>query len=344
MATTSRELGFPIPAKLVETVLMGQGDSLQLQDFPILGDVWLAYAAQPAKVQDLLITPQREARAPAVAREISVRIESVKGWKRITPLRKVARREKGASIAYLQDIIAAQLYFDEILGIVVPMTRWWRDRAVETKLTTGTRYTEDLAVWLAELLASVAPEVAPSKKVKIRHEFTALDRYVALAGLILWASKQPRPKRTKAKQPTVVEICDKIKPHIKAITACLYDLFSEIKDVPKAGSEVLITQVSLNRRAAPALEKSVAAVKADAARKLFGVSCKDIAWAVLDSGIEANHPAFIGSDGQTRVKRSLDFTRVRDIVSSDTIENARSEELLEGISLNDSTAKKYLKS
>ena len=37
-------------------------------------------------------------------------------------------------------------------------------------------------------------------------------------------------------------------------------------------------------KALPALEKSVPAVKADAARELFKVKCNEITWAVIDSG------------------------------------------------------------
>ena len=39
--------------------------------------------------------------------------------------------------------------------------------------------------------------------------------------------------------------------------------------------------VSLNRRATPALSRSVPAVKADAARTLFTVNCSQIVWAVI---------------------------------------------------------------
>jgi hypothetical protein len=38
--------------------------------------------------------------------------------------------------------------------------------------------------------------------------------------------------------------------------------------------------------------RSTATVKADAARKVFGVRGEGVRWAILDSGIDASHLAF----------------------------------------------------
>ncbi|HET7287873.1 MAG TPA: S8 family serine peptidase, partial [Pyrinomonadaceae bacterium] len=77
-----------------------------------------------------------------------------------------------------------------------------------------------------------------------------------------------------------------------------------------------IWQVSLNRKALPAVDRSVPAVKGDAARTLFSVKCDKITWAVLDSGIDGSHPAFNGSSG-SRVVKAFDFSNIREIVSLD---------------------------
>ena len=53
-----------------------------------------------------------------------------------------------------------------------------------------------------------------------------------------------------------------------------------------------IWRVTKNRRVHLAVAKSVLTVKADAARLLFHTSCRNITWAVLDSGIDSTHPAF----------------------------------------------------
>ncbi|MEM7092220.1 MAG: S8 family peptidase [Actinomycetota bacterium] len=57
-------------------------------------------------------------------------------------------------------------------------------------------------------------------------------------------------------------------------------------------TERQVWRVTKNRRVHLAVNKSALTVKADAARSLFDISCSDITWAVLDSGIDHNHPAF----------------------------------------------------
>jgi hypothetical protein len=99
----------------------------------------------------------------------------------------------------------------------------------------------------------------------------------------------------------------------------------------------------LNRRAALALNFSVPAVKADAATNLFKVSCSKIAWAVLDSGIDATHPAF-SAGAQSRVRETLDFRRIREIVSPDNKLSGKDvESLADEVGLPESEVRKMLK-
>ena len=109
---------FPIPPKLVELLLLGPVDDRRvLQDSPILGDVWLAYAGNPGSTQDLLITPHKDTTAAAVAAAISA-----------------ALKHKGAKIAYLQGIVAATLSFEEVLLILVPLTQWWNEPGIKAEI------------------------------------------------------------------------------------------------------------------------------------------------------------------------------------------------------------------
>jgi hypothetical protein len=60
-----------IPRSLVEHILLGPtGDRRQLQDSPVLGDVWIAFAKDPGNPQELLITPHNAWTAGAVAIEL----------------------------------------------------------------------------------------------------------------------------------------------------------------------------------------------------------------------------------------------------------------------------------
>ena len=93
--------------------------------------------------------------------------------------------------------------------------------------------------------------------------------------------------------------------------------------------------VNLNRPVTTAVSRSRMAVKADAAERLFAIDTSAITWGIIDSGIDATHPAFfrrprLGEEGPkttpegeieegewirwTRVKRTYDFTRIRTLL------------------------------
>ena len=101
-----------------------------------------------------------------------------------------------------------------------------------------------------------------------------------------------------------------------------------VTDLP----DPLLATVSLNRPATAAVHESRLCIKVDAAERVFLPTCADLAWAVIDSGIDARHPAFRtrGGDGapaaeafqameggeianRTRVLATYDFRRLRDV-------------------------------
>ena len=355
---------FSIPSDLVEYLLLGPTeDKRQLQDSPILGDVWLAYAASPAEPQDLLITPHMDSTAAEVAGEIMTRIEKADGAR---------KRKHAARIAYLQGIAAARLYFDDVLRVVVPLTQWWYESKILAKLNERDYEPARLRKRIGEIFSWKTYHEAESgsspisERVSIQDKFSALDRYIALAGLILWAGKQgQRRGKAAGSRPRVETILREVAPRTDEILEELLAMFKTIakeqrtapvrsrkkkrgpkrNDVVRPG-EKLIFQVSLNRRAANAMDKSVPAVKADAARTLFDVNCSGITWAVLDSGIAIEHEAFMLKDKRTgksrsRIRKTMDFTRLRDVVSSDNrnISDARLIELLDGVDMNKKEAR-----
>jgi hypothetical protein len=327
----------PIPGKLVEYLLLGPAeDQRQLQDSPILGDVWLAYAADPASLQDLLITPHRQATAADVAAGISAALPEV---------RRGERADAPAGIAYLQGIVAARLYFDEVLRIVVPMTLWWQARKVPEKLRRDKEY-KPAAVKkrVGRLLDRGALAGAGTPSPGGDDRFSPLDRYLALAGLLLWAGTPGAGFPRSTAPPTAEEVLTAAGAALGDIVTGLLDHLKQPAGERAAPEPPRIFQVSLNRRAMPALDRSVPAVKADAARTLFRVSCSKIAWAVLDSGIDSSHDAFKTADGKTRVRKTLDFTRVRDLVSSDNdrLGDARLDGLLRGVEMPRAEARKRL--
>ena len=80
--------------------------------------------------------------------------------------------------------------------------------------------------------------------------------------------------------------------------------------------QALIWSINLNRTAFLAIQRSTLAVKADAARLLFDIRCNEIAWAIINSGVDATHPAFFdwqqtisGPEEKWTKKQALEFSQ-----------------------------------
>jgi serine protease AprX len=341
-------MAIEIPSSLVEFILLGPTDDRrQLQDSPILGDVWVAFATRPDACLDLLITPRMTLPAGQVADAIEQRLDR---------LVKRSRGDEDPNIAYLQGIVATRLYFEELLRVVIPITQWWDDRRIrdekgkpighellhygpESQGAEKTTRAVQAALHAAKKQFARNAPATKLDKNQLPYELMPLDRYVVLAGLILWARGQTtRAKRTVLTPSEKVEEVLK-KATAKAVTLGLRALFRKISnDVERKDvrSDPIAWQISLNRTATAALTKSIPAVKADAARFLFKVDCSAISWAVIDSGIDGTHPAFGKSESaELRIKKSFDFRNFRKIVSlSNSREEIRKRNLKELLELD----------
>jgi serine protease AprX len=377
-----------IPRTLVEYVLLGSADDRrQLQDSPVLGDVWIAFAKSPDESQDLLITPWESEPAGRVAQSISRRLKHIPHV-RVEPTTPT-------KVAYLQGVAAARLHFRELMRVVLPLTKWWHEKKhalrdeqerkankaqgsagqppagntaaglQQKKNLTDAEFCNSISIGgFQEMIQRVlmppsGPGRARTGGAREDHEarqtwIDPMDRYISLTGLILWAAdpttlggiaddtsqeldlvhlKTPEKMLEKVDRPAVAER--------------VYKLFKQIADdsealLARSGAErailvpddPLVWQISLNRRAMPALEKSLLAVKADAATSLFRVDCKDIAWAVLDSGIDCSHHAFNeegAEERDSRIKDAFDFSKIRRIVSLDNDDEDIREENLKAL-------------
>ncbi len=366
-----RPMQFPLPKDLLETILLGPADDRRvLQDSPLLGDVWAAYALDPGNTQDVLITPHRAATAADVAnlipdgRDIWDATRNTLGLPRPIPREKTFEYDPStdtkteelpsAKVAYLQGLVAAELYFDEVLCILVPLTQWWRLPQVRDRI----EQLQPRVPQLRELLLSPSSTFVRTDQQSY-NDYSSLERYVALAGLIFWIGRLQRPSApatapAKAgRQPALPPLPPPLTadqtvalymPHVDEIIAGMIELYGIVQsnhdrlfaklrnqddaDAYRDGEqEGFIFQVSLNRKATTALDRSVPSVKGDAAASLFKVKCNKIVWAVIDSGIDRTHPAFdvddpgldAAADARTpdsRIVKTFDFTRIREIISS----------------------------
>ncbi|HEX8719618.1 MAG TPA: S8 family serine peptidase [Pyrinomonadaceae bacterium] len=315
-----------IPSPLVEFILLGPSDDRrQLQDSPILGDVWVELGKNPSEQCDLLIAPYRGRHAGEVAAKIYKGLGANEG-------------KAKADIAFLQGLVAARLTFEEVMRVVVPKTQWWiNKRSDDDESAPAGRKDKDAQAGAPQPAAPPAHEVDDYDAGRVRHilekvlgaagewhskaamrllDLSGLERFLALSALLLWAESATGPDDTPKSADAQIDylLREAESPaNLDGMSGRLADL---TKQMAKDETErPLVWQVSLNRGAMPAISKSVPAVKADAATTLFKVDCSEITWAVIDSGIDGAHPAFFDKRGQSRVKRSFDFKHFRKIVS-----------------------------
>lgn len=96
----------------------------------------------------------------------------------------------------------------------------------------------------------------------------------------------------------------------------------------------LIQRVFLDRPVGFSSNDALCTIKADAANRVFDVSCRAITWAVIDAGIATTHPAFLDQDARdrrgvplakdkrpSRVRATFDFTLIDRIRNFDLIED-----------------------
>jgi len=310
-------MGLKIPRLLVEFILLGpEDDRRQLQDSPILGDVWVEFARQPKQRLELLITPNKERDAAKTATELH---KSVPGGR---------EPENRTDIAYLQGIVAARLTFEEVIRFVLPITFWWSESRIAEAMKDYLTNTEMLVGELVATRKEAVNWLGDHSEASVQ-DFETRRRFSVLAALLLWAADQPDDPESEKRSPKeqARAIVNRMEGNEQAIVKTLTRLFPEL---PPRLAVPFVWTVSLNRRATPALSRSVPAVKADAARTLFTVNCSEIVWAVIDSGVDATHYAFgstaVDKDAtsvQSRVKRSFDFTSIRDIVTLDNLDADR---------------------
>ena len=286
-------MAIEIPRELIEHILLGSGDSRrQLQDSPILIDVWVEFAKNPDAPADLLITSHQESTSNELAAEIYRGISRPEG------------AEHDPVVAPLQNFVAARLYFGEVLQILVPLTSWWQDDRTQSEFDEYdsarspklTRAVDDIIDLRSRWLES--PDTAA-----MTNRRSAFERFVALCTLVCLAGLDSLHENTTTLAAATTRLMQAPASDIRAI---VLGLLQSMKAKPKP----MVRQIALNRRATAAIARSVPTVKADAAQRLFNIDCAGIDWAVLDTGVDEKHPAF----GE-RVKATYDFTNYREIVS-----------------------------
>ena len=317
-------------AWLEELIFSGEAPRRFTQDSPVLPDVWLAFAeaATEGDAKDLLITPYRDASPGTIVQAI----------------REVLHRhdrdaEHAFDIAQNEAVVAVRLAFAQLIEVTLVLSPWWKDHALLEKrgLTPSELKMPTLARTLVRALEDLSWRQLTSERMlqpppnRSRARTSSPATHVFTSGF-LWFIRVAGSIALGLRATSAHETAEE---RLKSFQAIAWDFEGQVRAfvdlLPReVRSPPFVYLISLNRPAALAIDRSVPSIKADAAIRLFNIRCNRICWAIVDSGIDARHPAFRfrgkrdklvpvprgqGASAYSRVRRTFDFTRIRALLN-----------------------------
>lgn len=321
MATkiTCNEATSDMERREIETLIYGNPEQQRrfTQDFPVLPDVWIAYAELFKGVEghqkqdrlELLLTPHNRSDAATLTRALRQRFENEKSWfenyrrSHLSPAGVEAT--SAPRILFNESVVFASFTFEELIRLAMPLTDWWRWNVADAV---------DEKSWSADAIRHFVRLVSESDS---RENLPGGDpRLLAKLISIVGAIECDRSGRY-AESPEKLQGIrhDEDRSYIsQAQVDAFCDLLEGLSHpMEKRG---LLYNVSKNREAKTSIWRSRMAIKADAATRLFEVDTADICWAILDVGIDARHKAFA-----RREKRQADQPGPDKIIEQEFDEN-----------------------
>ena len=284
------------------------------QDSPILPEVWVAYleGTQPHPV-DLLLNPHRQSTSGALHVALKKRLEeqaaepNATGW-RFRPPDTGAIRP--LPLVYSESHVVAHLWLDELIRGALPLTQWWR------------KY-----VWRRERperigLDLLKPILSESSIPSLKRERFSDDFRWLLRMLGYYALEFGQRIDTAGNPPAEDTLMEAGLGFLEGMTVGSLS----------PDETFHLWSVSTNRPVTMAMWVSTSTVKADAARNLFRMNCKDLCWGIVDSGIDATHPAFVDHENaaidpnvppaaKSRVRATYDFTKLRVLLDGNAVDS-----------------------
>lgn len=317
------------------------------QNSPVLPEVWERYfrfywdyfSNSKTDAQDgtvpLILTPHAEAGVAALGKMLHSRGKEFLQKQRGMLFSDRHRELPDAfapKIAFNVSYIATDLTFEQMATVLVPMTSWWRDKFA--RLPDQSHGIPDFTELRRELQRDkyrnkgLLPGDSAFPDPKLSGVSMEVLWAVRLFGALCCLRKEQRnAKPGSGDESTLLTVLEKPATRLGALDSfeSLIATMPTSKD-SRFPADHPLWQITLNRRATPTVAKSAVTVKADAARRVFNVSCAHLAWAVVDSGVDATHPAFLcpkdkshpryrelpGEPPYTRVIGAYDFSRLRD--------------------------------
>jgi hypothetical protein len=319
-------------------------------------DVWLRFIRAAEKIAnasarerkpvaiDLLLTPWSGVRPGEIATQLRRRLDPpVEGA--AEALKKApSERLTLARVAISDSRVVACVDFETMVSDVVPLTGWWHDvfykRRKETDEQKKQKGMERFERVLREVEGRLETDQRPTGFDIELYRFATLVGFIdsLLRARSASAIKQLARLAAELGPPPDESLHHgqgKPSENEKRLFQKAKRLMRPPQDGPKG-----VFLISLNRRAAPTLFESRATVKADAANRVFEINTSGIVFAVIDSGIDATHPAFLKrTDDEfkklaaerlalnqelkdqdhlkwSRVRETYDFTILRNIIAN----------------------------
>jgi len=329
------------------------------QESPILPDVWMVggvqYCRNPKRRIDFLLTPHREHSAGILGTALQGRLGAT-----IEEPRAV--QEEGGNelvitrsvwtLAVSQVAVAVSLTLEELITAALPLTQWWKRNLPSIQaLLDGADGNAEVR-WMYQIAGTLvlcSREPSSLRERSPESLWFGDDRSDTLRDddnddPLLTDPGESTPRATNADYERFRQI---VRDH-EGQRQEFERLARRALALSGTQAPEMLWSIGLNRRARSAIYRSVSATKADAARRLFDVQCRDLTWAVVDTGIDATHRAFLDSTGKTkykpgdaiapgdsRVKASYDFTRLRKLITLDSHPSTGPSALDQGVDLEE---------
>ncbi len=296
------------------------------QDSPVYPDVWLAYRDRPVNDrQDLLLEPHFRAPVDTLAKAVQERL---------------GEPSAEHQLAWAGEHVAVRLTLRDLLRDVLPLSSWWRDLIRPQR---GSVFAHLAAFVQGDKLA---PEFGGQSQ-EVPSPVDELKWWVQVAGRLL--------TNTSEEEANSQGLSD-LRKLTERVLAELGNPKDDVNLALREQSVRPLWSVSRNREVKVTVWRSRQTVKADAASRVFPADVEGLAWAVVDSGIDAQHPAFQYRDTgaalstppsadfthHTIVRKTYDFTSLREriattfarTVRADPAENAIQDAMRSGLTID----------
>lgn len=373
---------FRIDSEFVLKILYASSSGQRFtQDTQVLPEVWTMLAEKPESQTSCLLVPMRGKQAHHLADELHARVSKFEKLKAIKN-----KNRQGRAISDMPGLVSAKLHFDEIVNIILPLTSWWSRSGLQTFFQYNSE--KQLALIIAQKVlllketadGSIGQRHDLSQIVDIKdgssdnkengNTITIPDNAIRLLiligiigfkaitegaggqddrGLIPFHSYDQIDADEVAKGLIETLRIGYLKQSHKPVSTFYQQLETEVFSTKH------YFLVSLDRKARMSSTDAIKTIKADAAERVFEVSTDKINWAIIDSGIDARHPAFRkmnksekaeylsqardnpfnngefddpAGEHDTRIKEKYDMTLIKDLRNRDILARDSAAELL----------------